>query len=124
MKPRQNLKTIVAGLLAALMLLPALLTGGAPQRGALAAGERVAYVYLSDTATRDKFNTMLTGKGITVDAYDEVQAVTANFIPDQTIIIADDAGATGSIPLAVILNIQNSGKPVVGIGLGGLVFFN
>ena len=123
MKPKQIFKTIGIGLLAALML-PGLLTGGAPQRGALAAGERVAYVYLADTATRDKFNTMLTGKGITVDAYDEVQAATANFIPDQTIIIADDAGATGSIPQAVIFNIQNSGKPVVGIGLGGLVFFN
>ncbi len=107
----------------ALVILSTLLSGGIPAAPARAAAPRVAYVYLMDTTTRDKFNTMLTGKGVTVDAYNETQAGTADFSVDQAIIIADDAGNTGGIDPTAFTNIQNSAKPVVGIGQGGIVFF-
>ena len=75
---------------------------------------------------RDDFNTMLTGKGITVDAYDLTTAAlaTTDFSVDDSIIIADDAGATGGIPSDLVTKITSSLKPVLGIGLGGSVFFH
>ena len=122
-KISRNFKAIAQGILALSVIFSVLQTGIAPVGSGQAANPRVAYVYLSDTIARDRFNTMLTGKGITVDLYTVDQAATANFSPDQTIILSDDSGITGGFPPDPFNNIQNSTKPVLGIGLGGLVFF-
>jgi hypothetical protein len=122
MKHFPNFKPVFLRAWVGVVMISILFTGAIPTRIGEAAAPRVAYVYLYDTTTRDKFDTMLTSKGVTVDLYDMTQAATADFSPDQTIIIADDAGVTGSIPPDAFTNIQNSGKSILGIGMGGLVF--
>lgn len=123
MKKILNFKAVLQSLLVLLLIFSVLLTGIAPIGSGQAASPRVAYVYISDTTTRDQFNTMLTGKGITVDNYTVSEAATANFTPDDTIILSDDSGGPGGFPPNAFNNIQSSAKPVLGIGLGGVVFF-
>ncbi len=124
MKISLTLKAISQVILALLVIASFLLSGIPPVGNGRAANPRVAYVYLNDTTARDRFNTMLTGKGITVDPYTLVEAATADFTPDQTIILSDDSGNTGGFPQAVVNNIQNSSKPILGIGFGGLVYYS
>ncbi|HVN55601.1 MAG TPA: hypothetical protein VMT46_14805 [Anaerolineaceae bacterium] len=122
MKPNAFRMSILLRCLAALFLLIATLSGGGIQK-ALAAPPRVAYVYGSDPAhTANAFNTMLTGRGITVDLYSDQQAALAatDFTPDQAIIISDDPDNTGGFDS--FNNIWNSGKPVVAIGNWGSQF--
>ena len=122
MKVSFNVKALTQIILALSVIFSVLLTGIAPIGSGQAANPRVAYVYLSDTTARDLFNTMLTSKGITVDPYTVTEAATADFSPDQTIILSDDSGMTGGFPPDTVNNIQNSAKPVLGIGLEGWYF--
>ncbi len=117
-----------SGRIAVIFILLAELIG-LPARPVFAA-TRVAYIYSSvgnptGVATRDLFITMLSGKGLIVDAYDEatVALATTNLSPDQAIIIADDAGAIGLINPVAFAKIQSSLKPVLAIGAGGSLFF-
>ena len=83
----------------------------------------MAYIYGFDhTITADAFNTLLTGRGITVDLFTDAQAAlaTADFSPDQAIIVADDMDPTGGF--FAFNNIWNSAKPVVAIGQWGSTF--
>jgi hypothetical protein len=93
----------------------------------VSAAGRVAYIYGSSadpsaTAMRDLFVNMLTGKGLSVDSYDETTLLLAatDLSPDQAVIVADDAGATGGSYYQKILAAH---KPVVAIGSGGATFF-
>ena len=122
----QAIKSILFRAGSALIILATLLNGGVAPGSVQAATPRVAYLYLFNISLRDDFNTMLTAKGLAVDAYDLTTAelATTSFSSDDSIIIADDAGATGGIPPDLVTKISSSLKPVVGIGLGGSVFFN
>jgi hypothetical protein len=115
--------------LAALFLLSSALVANSPTENIQAAVSkapavsRVAYIYGTDpSATANAFNTFLTGRGITVDLFSDAQAAlaTADFSPDDTIIIGDDMDVTGGF--FAFDNIQNSGKPVVAIGNWGSQF--
>lgn len=122
---------LIAVLLAAVSVgppsAPALAAPGAAapaQPPALAAVSRVAYIYNTDTASRDSFNTMLTSYGLTVDLVSLAGAETASFTADQVIIIGDDTGSLSTWgTLAAVTNISNAGKPIVGVGKGGYAFF-
>jgi hypothetical protein len=112
------------------LVLLAGLVQGQPQ-AAKAAANRVAYIYGSSgnptaVAVKNQFVSMLNAKGLAVDAYDEIQA--GNAVTDlsvvDAIILADDAGAAGILDSNAFNKIQSSGKPVVGIGQGGMLFFN
>jgi hypothetical protein len=122
-KKNNNIKAIAQCIWVTLIISSFLLTSMGPVGSGQAAAARVAYIYLLDTTTRDQFITMLTGKGITVDAYTLTEAATADFTQDQTIILADDSGGLGGFPPGTFNNIQTYAKPVLGIGLGGVVFF-
>jgi hypothetical protein len=117
MKPLLIFNRTLLRCLAALFLFTSLFIPGFSTRVGQAAPpiSRVAYVYgglITDSA--NAYNTMLTSRGITVDVYNDLAASTANFGPDQTIIISDDMDlAAGFISYN---NIWNSGKPVVAIG--------
>ncbi len=124
MKKIDKLKGVARCFLVLLIVSSFLLTGIGPVGSGQAAAPRVAYIYLFDTTTRDQFNTMLTGKGITVDLYTLTEAASADFSPDNTIILSDDSGGLGGIPPGTFNNIQTYAKPVLGIGLGGVVFFS
>jgi hypothetical protein len=111
--------------LLALFVLSLLLPGSYSVRTTRAANPRVAYIYLNDpTITADAFNSILTGRGVDVDLFTDAQAAASGvtFSNDDVIILADDLGITGSFQS--YNNIRDSNKPVVGIGLGGVVFLN
>lgn len=97
----------------------------APADPAVPSAGRVAYIYSTDTASRDSFNTMLTGKGIQVDLVPLSQVLQANFSVDQAIIIGDDTGTGGTwANVDIAGRVRAAGKPIVGIGEGGSSFFS
>jgi hypothetical protein len=125
MNRNQAIKSILFRTGIALVILATMLNGGFAPGNVQAAPHHVAYLYLFNTTLRDAFKTMLTTQGLAVDAYDLTTAMlaTTSFSGDDSIIIADDAGATGGIPPGLVTKITASHKPVVGIGEGGSVFF-
>ena len=78
MKRYRVLMTALIRNVAALMIVTSLFVGQSPVMSVRAAPSRVAYVYGSDpTITANKFNTMLTNRGVTVDLYSDAQAALA-----------------------------------------------
>ncbi len=97
----------------------------APAGPAAPSAGRVAYIYNTDTASRDSFNTMLTGRGIQVDLVPISQVLQVNFSVDQTIIIGNDTGSGGTwANVDIAGRVRAAGKPIVGIGNGGSSFFS
>jgi uncharacterized repeat protein (TIGR01451 family) len=85
---------------------------------------RVAYIYDTDTASRDSFQALLSARGLGVDLVTIAAAETFDFSNDLAIIVGNDTGsgdAWGS-PLTVS-NVNAAGKPIVGVGEGGYAFF-
>jgi uncharacterized repeat protein (TIGR01451 family) len=92
-------------------------------RGNPCAG-RVAYVYNTDTASRDAFQALFTDRGITVDLVTLAAAETFNFANDLAIVIGDDTGLNGAWGTALaVSHINGAGKPIVGVGEGGYAYF-
>jgi uncharacterized repeat protein (TIGR01451 family) len=116
--------TLVFVLLIALMPGLAAWPPAPEQATALAATPRVAYVYNTDTASRDSFKTLLELRGFVVDLVALADVATTDFSVDQAIIIGDDTGnlSTWGTPTDVAV-ISRSSKPVVGVGEGGYAFF-
>jgi uncharacterized repeat protein (TIGR01451 family) len=85
---------------------------------------RVAYIYNTDTASRDSFAALLASRGLGVDLVSLVGAETFNFAGDQAIVIGNDTGDLNvwGTPAAVT-RVQSAGKPIVGVGEGGYAFF-
>ncbi|MEO7911400.1 MAG: hypothetical protein ABIV47_17275, partial [Roseiflexaceae bacterium] len=96
-----------------------------PQATALAATNRVAYIYSTDTISRDSFKTMLELRGITVDLVALSSLANGfDFSADQAIIIGDDTGDSATWGASSeFAAVSRSGKPVVGVGEGGYAFF-
>ena len=97
--------------------------------GAAAAGPttppRVAYIYDTDTASRDSFDAMLTSRGFTVDLVPLGSAASYDFSPDEVIIVGNDTGTAGNWDApGAIANVDGAGKPIVGVGEGGSSFFD
>ena len=86
---------------------------------------RVAYVYNTDTTSRDSFEALLTSRGLGVDLVTLAAAETFDFSNDQAIIIGNDTGnqwMSGALPAAVS-HVNAAGKPIIGVGEGGYAFF-
>src|SRR5262249_23755822 len=88
---------------------------------------RVAYVYNTDTASRDSFQALLASPGRAADLATVAAGGTSDFSNDLAIIIGNDTGdlnvwGTPGAPSAVG-NINAAGKPIVGVGEGGYAFF-
>ncbi len=85
---------------------------------------RVAYVYNTDTASRDSFEALLTSRGVGVDLVTLAAAEAFDFTNDQAIIIGND---TGDLDVwgtpAAVNHINAAGKPIIGVGEGGYAFF-
>jgi len=95
---------------------------------AQAAPPRIAYIYTSDTSSRDSFNALFTGRGVQVDLVPVGNVSNFDFSNDQTILIGDDTGNLGtwgdpSTVTATIAAIRRADKPIIGIGEGGYAFF-
>jgi uncharacterized repeat protein (TIGR01451 family) len=92
-------------------------------RGNPCAG-RVAYVYNTDTASRDSFQALLAARGLGVDLVTVAAAETFDFSSDLAIIIGNDTGDLNvwGTPTAVT-HINGAGKPIIGVGEGGYAFF-
>src|SRR4029079_19794230 len=101
-----------------------------PTAVALAAPTRVAYVYNTDTTSRDSFKTMLELRGFAVDLVPLASVGGANpfnFSADQAILIGDDTGTDAGGWLGdptALSQIATAGKNIIGIGYGGSHFFN
>lgn len=91
---------------------------------AVQAAPRVAYIFSTDTASRDAFNGFLTSHGYAVDLVPLGNADTFDFSGDQVIIIGTDTGSldTWGTPAAVA-HVNGAGKPILGVGEGGYAFF-
>lgn len=84
---------------------------------------RVAYVYNDDTAARDSYTRLLNDRGLAVDAVTLAAAAGWDFSPYLAIIIANDTNISDGSGAAVT-NINNAGKPILGVAGGGYDFFN
>lgn len=119
---RRNGSKLFLMLTAAGLLLPASVPATAKPL-APSAG-RVAYIYNTDTSSRDSFSALLTDKGVQVDLVALANASTFDFSADQAIIIGSDTGSTSSWSITATVNqIRNAGKPIIGVGEGGYAFF-
>src|SRR6266545_264172 len=85
---------------------------------------RVAYVYNTDTTSRDSFQSLLISRGMAVDLVTVAAAETFDFSNDLAIIVGNDTGDLNvwGTPAAVS-HISGAGKPIVGVGEGGYAFF-
>jgi hypothetical protein len=85
---------------------------------------RVAYIFSTDTASRDSFNNLLTGRGIQVDLVALTNVAATDFSTVRAIIIGNDTGEKGVWGTPAIVNkIAAAGKPIIGVGQGGYAFF-
>src|SRR5207244_2402158 len=83
----------------------------------------VAYVYATDTAARDAFSTLLSGRGYTVTGVTVTNAATFDFSTYTGIVVGHDTGSLSSWGTqAAIDQIHNSGVPIVGVGEGGYAY--
>lgn len=85
---------------------------------------RVAYIYDTDTTSRDSFKFLLNGAGLSVDLVKLSAAEIFDFSNDISIIVGDDTGnlnAWGTA--AAVSHVSGAGKPVVGVGEGGYAYF-
>jgi hypothetical protein len=84
----------------------------------------VAYVYYTDTVSRDSFDSFLAARGFQIDLVPLSSTETFNFSGDRSIIIGSDTGSFNSWGTpAAVNNINGSGKRVLGVGEGGYAFF-
>src|SRR5205814_65329 len=84
----------------------------------------VAYVYATDTASRDAFSTLLSARGYSVTGVSMASAETFDFSPYWAIVIGHDTGSLSSWGTqAAVDKINNAGVPVVGVGEGGYAYF-
>ncbi len=85
---------------------------------------RVAYIYATDTGSRDAFAAYLQGRGYQADLVVLGNVATYDFTPDQAIIVGDDTGSLSSWGTqAAVDQIKRTNKPVLGVGEGGYAFF-
>jgi hypothetical protein len=99
-----------------------LLLGGNERSGAPSGP--VAYIYYTDTVSRDSFDTFLSARGFQVALVSLSAAETFSFSSYSTIVIGSDTGSFNSWGTpAAVSNINGSGKRVFGVGEGGYAFF-
>jgi uncharacterized repeat protein (TIGR01451 family) len=83
---------------------------------------RVAYIYNTDTASRDSFEALLNSRGVGVDLVTLDIASSFDYSNDQAIIIGNDTGISGDW-LGSALPSSASGKQIIGVGQGGYAYF-
>ncbi|HEX4743659.1 MAG TPA: CARDB domain-containing protein, partial [Candidatus Limnocylindria bacterium] len=90
---------------------------------------QLAYIYKTDTVSRDAWSTFLSTRGYAVTAMTEAAAETADFSPYRAILVGSDTGDGDprtdpwGTP-AQVANITRSGKPIIGLGDGGAKFLD
>jgi hypothetical protein len=104
--------------LAAILVCPAI-------QALAEAQSQVTYVYSTDTATRDAFVGLLLSRSLTVRALSLSSVASSTFAFDDAIVIGPDTAGypTPAWPTAAKDALVASHKPVVGIGVGGALFF-
>jgi hypothetical protein len=85
----------------------------------------VAFIYASDYNSALEYQNFLSSYGITVNLVTNSSAATQDYSTYNLIIIGYDTASAGSsyLPAAAVSAINGSGKPILGIGDGGSVFF-
>ncbi|MFQ5980459.1 MAG: right-handed parallel beta-helix repeat-containing protein [Candidatus Heimdallarchaeota archaeon] len=85
----------------------------------------VAYVYAGDTNDANAFKDLLDGKGYVTDLMTLAQAIPGAFDDYDLIILADDTGWNNDwgMDITQINAINDSGKPILGLGEGGYAYF-
>ncbi|MEI6915140.1 MAG: hypothetical protein WCL39_08430, partial [Armatimonadota bacterium] len=84
----------------------------------------VVLLHGADVATAQSFKTLLDGEGLSTDLVSMSSAGSTNFSKYSLIVVGYDThtGADWGTP-AIISNIVNSSRPVIGIETGGAIFF-
>lgn len=96
-----------------------------------AAQRRVAYIYASDGAAVNDYQSFLQSQGYVVDPIPMANVLFTNFAPYKLILIGADTGNSaeyktnpwGDPGKAQAMQVANAGRPVVGLGEGGSLFF-
>jgi len=87
-------------------------------------GFTVAYVYSTDTATANAYKSLLESNQLRTDLVPMGSVRTTDFLRYSLIIIGPETGDLSSWgDQATLLNIERSGKPILGLGEGGYAFF-
>ncbi len=85
---------------------------------------QIAYVYTTDTATRDAFASLLTARGYQVASFTVDAAATAVLSSYDAIVIGHETGSLSSWGTdAALANIRGANRPTVGLGEGGYAYF-
>lgn len=83
-----------------------------------------AYIYNTDTTTANSFKNLLDGNGINTTLVQLANVANTNFSSYDLILAGPDSGSMSQWGTTAAVNrVQNSGKPVVGIGEGGYALF-
>jgi outer membrane protein assembly factor BamB len=84
----------------------------------------VAFIYSTDDTSASSYKALLETDGLGVDLVLNSTAQTWNYTRDKLIIIGNDTGMLNYWePSAAVAAIDNTGKPVLGLGEGGYSFF-
>ena len=99
------------------------------QVGAGVSAYSVAFIYASNISQAQDFQNFLISYGITVDLVANSSAGTQNYSTFNLIIIGNDTGTPPPpneewLPVNAVSAINGSGKPILGIGAGGSIFFD
>jgi len=82
------------------------------------------YIYSNDSATAQKFRSLMLSYGIAVDLVSNSSAETWDYSPYSLIIIGHDTGYTATWnPSTAVTVINATGKPILALGEGGYAFF-
>ena len=80
----------------------------------------VAYIYNSDNNAASSFESLLENNGIPVDLIPLDNVESTDFLGYQTIIVGSD---TGNWDETLASAVNNFGRPIIGVGIGGAKFF-
>ena len=85
---------------------------------------KIAYIYSNDVSLANDFKTFLEANGYTVDLVSMSQATTWDYNQYCLILIGSDTGYLDDWgDPDTVSAINNSGKPIIGLGEGGYAFF-
>jgi PKD repeat protein/ribosomal protein L40E len=85
----------------------------------------VAFIYSTDLTSAESYEALLTSRGFAVDLVPSSDATTWNYGKYGLIIIGAETGAFYQWePEAAVSVIDETGKPILGLGIGGSCFFS
>jgi len=85
--------------------------------------ESIAYIFAQDSANGLSFKNLLDANNYSITLIEIDEVTTTNFGEYELIIICHHSGFVGGWTPEAVANIQNSNKPVLGLGYGGALLF-